>query len=684
MEEKSKTKIKNQITVGLIGNPNVGKSTLFNNLTGSHQHVGNWPGKTVEKKEGYYQFDDHQINLVDLPGAYSLTAYTEEESVTSDFILKEKPNVIVQIIDATNFERNLFLTVQLLELGAPLVIALNMVDLAKKEGLSIHISELAKLLNTPVVRIEANKKIGLSRLNQIILGKSLVTRPPRLKITYGREVDRQLGQIKKFLRARVTKKINFHWLALKLLEGDLRARQMFADEDFFPALTSLVNQSINHLEKIYGKDISSILANIRFGFINGISQEVIKRPPASTNRPWPEKIDRLLTNRYFGIPFFLIIAGLLFQATFALAAPLVDLIDQGFQFLNRLLTEMMPANTPPWLESLLTDGLINGLGAVLTFLPNIFILFVIIAILEDSGYMARVAFVMDKLMHRLGLHGKAFIPLILGFGCNVPAIMATRTLSTKKDRLLTILINPFISCSARLPIYTLFAGAFFSAYQGWIILSLYLLGVLVAIGSGIIFKKIFFPGLSSPFVIELPSYRWPTIKGLAIHAGTRTWAFIKKAGTIILVLSIFVWLLASFPATAGYASAETFIGRIGQTIAPVFSPLGFGQWQAAVAILTGFTAKEAVVSTFGALYQLGDSPAAADLQHILQNQFTPLAAYAFMVFTLIYTPCLAAIATIKQETKSWKWPLVSISYSVTLAWLLSFAIFQLGRLAGFE
>jgi len=681
---------KSSLIIGLTGNPNVGKSTLFNTLTGAHQHVGNWPGKTVEKKQGEFTYQGKKIKVVDLPGSYSLTAYTEEEAITSDFILEEKPDVIVQIVDAGNLKRNLFVTIQLIELGAPLVIALNMVDSAKEAGHKINIKVLSELLNVPVVEMDARDKRDLDSFMKTVFAKAFSGKElAKIKLTYGTDVNNELEKIKQFIREkeRSISEDELNWTALKLLEGDYRAEQKITQKSYYSELEPLVQKSIARLRKIYNKDINTILAHTRYGFIKGLSEDVVGRHRISKHKKLVDKFDHLVTNRFLGIPFFAGVAWVLFQATFKLSEPLMGWIESFFGFIGENLASLMEAwRAPAWVSSLLVDGVIGGVGGVLVFVPIIGILFLLMALLEDSGYMARVAYVMDKFMHSIGLHGKAFIPLILGFGCNIPGIMATRTLETKKDRLLTILINPFMSCGARLPVYVLFAGAFFSAYQGWVIFSLYFLGIMVAIIMGFLFKKFLFKKLSSPFVIELPPYRWPAVKGVLIHAWERVWLFIKKAGTIILVFSIIIWFLASVPFGVDYGSQDSLAGSIGQTISPAFKPLGFDNWQSSVALMFGFVAKEVVVSTFGTLYGVEDvesEEGGVSLSDSLQNDFTPLAAYAFMVFVLLYIPCMAVLAVVKRETNSWKWPLFMMGYTTAIAWFFAFLVYQGGKLLGF-
>ncbi len=682
MEKKSK------FTIGLIGNPNTGKSTLFNLLTGARQHVGNWPGKTVEKKEGNFNFENKQIHIVDLPGSYSLTAYSEEEKVTTNFIFEEKPSVIVQILDAQNLERNLLMTIQLIELQVPLVLALNMEDLAQKNGIKIDIKILSILLDVPVVLINAKSKKGVETLIKTTCKQ--INKKSEIKITYGTEISNELKNIKEFIHIneKDPQPYNSSWIALKLLEGDEKIEQNFIQKKYYPELQFSVKKSISRLEKIFNKNIYSILTSTRYGFIKGLSKEIITKNPSQRKQNISDKIDNIFMHKYLGIPLFLGITWLMFQLTFTLSAPLIGGIESLFELLGEFVLMILTSwDTSQWIISLIVNGIIGGVGGVLTFVPIIGILFLIMAILEDSGYMARIAYIMDKLMHKIGLHGKAFIPLILGFGCNVPAIMATRTLESKKDRLLSILINPFMSCGARLPVYILFVGAFFSSYQGWIIFSLYFLGIIVAILVGLVFKKIFSKSLSTPFVIELPPYRCPVMMGLLIHAWEKVWAFIKNAGTIILMFSVIIWSLASFPIGVEYGSQKSYAGQMGEAISPIFKPLGFGNWQSSVALTFGFVAKEVIVGTFGTLYgveNIESNTGTTSLTKSLQNDFTPLSAYSFMVFVLLYIPCMAVLAVVKKETNSWKWPIFMIFYTTGIAWILSFLVYQGGLFFGFN
>lgn len=702
-----------KIKIALAGNPKVGKSTLFNGLTGMRQHVGNWPGKTVEKKEGTFKYNDYEIDVVDLPGNYSLTAYSIEEMLSRDYIVDEHPDVIVNIIEAANLERNLYLTTQMLELGANVVLALNMNKAADDKGFKINVNTLSQLLGIPVVKLEAVDDTGREELLQTIIKASKSPKNVINRIEYGPEIDEHIEQLEKIVDADISGiDAPSSWIALKLLEDDDEVVEKIKESGKGQRVLSKAKNIRGHLSGIFGDDADAAITDARYGFIAGLMQESVKKPKIDKVTR-SDFIDRIVTNKYLGIPIFLIIMWLTFQITFSIGDPLGGYIEEGFGLLGEAITASLGEG---FLTSFLVDGIIGGVGGVLVFLPLIFLLFLILSVLEDSGYLARAAFVMDRLMHKLvGLHGKSFIPMILSFGCAVPGIMATRTLENKRDRFLTMLIVPFMSCSARLPVYALIVAAFFTAYQGWVIFSLYLLGIIVAIIAASILKKTIFKGESAPFVMELPPYRLPTVKGALLHMWERGVLFLKKAGTIIFAVSILIWALSSLPVGVEYASQESITGQIGTTLSPVFAPLGFGEWQATVALIYGFMAKEVVVSTFGVLYGVGEEStaeeaggdptsaeepvsgeeaAAGEEEEVapeedpgfiaaIQELFTPLSAYAYLVFVLLYIPCLAVLATIKRETNSWKWPTFAAGYTFVVAYVVSFIVFQGGSLLGF-
>jgi len=672
-----------KIKIALAGNPNVGKSTLFNQLTGMKQHVGNWPGKTVEKKEGNFKYKGNEIEVVDLPGNYSLTAYSVEEIVSRDYIVDENPDVIVNIVDAGNLERNLYLTVQMMELGANIVLALNMNKFADEKGFKINIKELSELLGIPVVKIEAVDKTGFNELLKTVLKVSKSPNNVQDRIEYGPELTEHIGQLENIVKENITT-INApaSWTSLKLLEEDEEVLKKVEESENGQKILSKVKKIKRHLNDVFGDDVDASVTDARYGFIAGLLQESVEKPKIDKVTR-SDLIDRVVTNKYLGIPIFLIIMWLTFQITFTVGAPFQDLIESGFSWLGATIGAYLGKG---FLSSLIVDGIIGGVGGVAVFIPMIFLLFLMLSILEDSGYLARAAFVMDKVMHKLvGLHGKSFIPMILGFGCCVPGIMATRTLENEKDRFLTMLIVPFMSCSARLPVYALIIAAFFTAYQGWILFSIYMLGIVVAIIMATIFKKTLFKGMSAPFVMELPPYRRPTVKGALIHMWERGYLFIRKMGTIILALSIVIWVLSSLPVGVEYGSQESITGQVGTAISPILAPLGFGKWQASVAVIFGFLAKEVVVSTFGTIYGVGDDASEDNNGFIasIQELFTPLSAYAFMAFVLLYIPCLATISAIRRETNSWKWPLFSAGYTLVVAYVISLVIYQGGLLLGF-
>lgn len=682
MSEKPEKLIKSarKIKVALAGHPNSGKTTIFNSLTGLRQYVGNWPGVTVEKKEGKFRYNGFDVHVVDLPGTYSLTAYSLDERIARDFLLNEKVDMVVTVIDASNLERNLYIVLQLLELGVNVIIDLNMMDLVEKKKINIDINKMEKILGTRIVETTGTKGKGLDRLREVIINSNTfadkVTLTP-FKIDYGSDIEKEIESLSEFIEGKIPKVYPTRWFAIKLLEGDLEilnfAKSLPEGEKFEKRMV----KSVKKLEKHLGYDLETAIIERRYAFLEGLVKEcVVKESTIEERLNLSDKIDNIVTNKFIGLLIFLGLMWLVFQFVFKVGGFLSTWIDKFFAFLSEVShLALISIGAPFWLTSLISDGVIPGVGSVIVFLPYISLLFFSISILEESGYMARAAFVMDRVMHTFGLHGKSSIPMVLGFGCNVPAIMATRTLESRKDRILTILILPLMSCSARLPIYTLFAAAFFPKNQGMVVFSLYLLGIILAVVMARIFKSILFKHEVAPLVMELPPYRFPSIKGIVVHTWERSRLFLKKAGTIICGGVVLIWLLASLPWGIEYASQQSVIGRIGTFVAPVLRPAGFGFWQAAVGLIFGMIAKEMVLGAFGTLYGASET----GLVGVIQNQFNIVSAYAFMAISLIYIPCIATIAVIKSET-NWRWTTIGVSYTLILGWVIATIIYQVGRL----
>ncbi|WP_430884906.1 ferrous iron transport protein B [Fusibacter sp. JL216-2] len=653
--------------VALAGNPNCGKTTLLNGLTGARHYVGNWAGVTVEKKEGTIRHKGEDITIVDLPGIYSLSPFTLEERISRQYILEDMPDMIINIVDASALERNLFLTFQLMELGRPVIIALNMMDEAEKRGIKIDVEGLSEALGLPIVPIVARKEKGLDALMDMVLdqvhsGAKLESKP----IRYSEDLE-QMIQGAEHVINHIPDHINKRWACIKLLERD----EMLLEAYDISGIDSL-------------PAVDEQIANEKYRLINDMMETVVKRPDESYDK-LSAKLDKYILNQWIGIPIFALVMYFVFNMTFTLGGYGVDILDVFFSdhvagFASALLMQIGVAD---WMQSLIVDGIIGGVGGVLTFVPNIAIMFFFISILEDSGYMARVAFIMDRWMTKVGLNGKTFIPMILGFGCNVPAIMGTRTLENENDRLIAILINPFMSCSARLPVYILFASVFFKGYESLVTYSLYVFGILVALLMAYLFRKFLFKSEETPFIMELPTYRLPIPKALFIHVWERVRGYIVKAGTVIFAASVILWVITSYNFNGPAIITESFGASIGKVIAPVFKPLGFGRWQAALSLLTGIAAKEIVVSNMAIVYGFADPEATRAFAQVLQSEFTALSAYAFMVFVLLYTPCVAVIGVIKRETNSWKWTGFSVAYQIAVAWVFAFLVYQVGRLLGF-
>ncbi|MBZ2175433.1 ferrous iron transport protein B [Schnuerera sp. xch1] len=654
-------------TIALVGNPNSGKTTLFNALTGSNQRVGNWPGVTVEKKEGNFKFNDVVYNVVDLPGTYSLGSFSEDEIVARNYILKGHPNVVINVVDATNIERNLYLTTQLLEMGAKVVIALNMIDEANTKNIKVDIKTLSQKLGTPVIPTVASKRKGIDKL--IDEAVELINKDIDYKanISYGENIDKEIKSLKGLLSK---KNLDYphQWIAIKLLEGDEYIYQMLNEND------TLKNQIGNYELEIIDK---------RYEFINNISNLTVKLPE-DNKETLTDKIDKIITNKFLGLPIFALIMFAVFELTFVIGEDLLGgIIGTGIEILGENLEQLLIyLSSPIWLVSFFTDGVISGLGAVVEFIPLILVLYMLMGFLEDSGYMARAAYVMDNIMKALGLQGKTFISMIIGFGCNVPGVMATRTLEDKRDRMIAILINPFMSCGARIPIYLLFISAFFPNNGGLVLFSLYSLGIIVALLVAKIFSKTLFKGEPSYFIMELPPYRLPTPRNVLRNMWDNVSEFLKRAGTTILIVVTMLWILAILPMGVEPYSQNSLLGGIGTFIAPIFEPAGFGTWEASVGLFSGIAAKEAVVAILGMIYAGVED--GVQLTQAIQTAFTPLSAVSFMIMTLLYTPCAATLGTIKKETNSYKWTIFSAVYSFVIGWIMAVLVFQIGSLLGFS
>ena len=720
---------KRSLTVAVAGNPNAGKSTLINAIAGSRLHVGNWPGVTVEKKEASFEYQGTRIRLVDLPGTYSLSPYTQEEIIARDYLVNERPDLIINVVDATNLERNLYLTVQLLELGIPVLMALNIYDEAQAKGYRIDVGGIEKMLGITVIPTSATKKSGLDELLQstIATAKDLKGHLPH-QLNYGEDIETAALHIAGALNTShpaLLERYPQRWLLLKLMEGDSYIQKETDLDD------SLIEEALHHLKRGHGEDIEALMAEVRYSLATGLTREVLQKPELPKTE-LTEKIDRVVLHRVFGIPIFLAAMWIMFKLTFDLSKPFADwmgdMIAGPFKHLAAALLGTIHA--PDWTVSLVTDGIIAGTGNVLSFVPMIFAMMFFITFLEGSGYMARAAFVMDRAMHSIGLHGKSFIPMLLGFGCNVPAIYATRTLENPRDKALTALLVPLMSCGARLPVYIVFIGAFFPNHGGSVLWSLYMMGILLAIAMGFIFKKTIFKGDAPMFIMELPPYRMPSFKSLMIHTWEKGKHFLIKAGTYILAISVIVWFLLNLPWGVEHKK-DSYLGQVGGIVAPALQPLGFGTWEASSSLIAGLVAKEVVVGTMGEIYvkkeeakekakptvgedlkEIGSSLAKAAgesvsnitstfgfaslsttedadkavehslLREELKKQFTPLGAYAFITFVLLYMPCLVAAVAMVQEFGTWKWFRIAFGYQMVLAWGMSCLIFQGGKLLG--
>ena len=675
-----------EMKLALVGNPNCGKTTLFNALTGSNQYVGNWPGVTVEKKEGLARVDGRGVTIVDLPGIYSLSPYSMEEIVARNFVVGERPDAIINIVDATNLERNLYLTAQLLELERPMVIALNFMDEVAKRGDKLDIDRISRALGVPVIPITARTGENIQKLLEVAhkqIHTGFTIEPDDMYDDFTHQIHHEMGAL---IHDRAyAAGLPAHWTAVKLLEGDERVENALGlDKE----ARWKVDAIARHYEEAYPLgDRETLIADARYRFIQNVVGVSLRRGKPLDELTLSDKIDAIATHKWFAVPVFLLMMLGLFSITFGPGQFLSDQVDvliNGW-FANLVRGVLESAGTAPWVESLLVDGVIAGVGGVLVFLPQIALLFLFLSLLEDSGYMSRAAFIMDRLLRRFGLSGKAFIPMLMGFGCTVPAIMGARTMENEKDRRMTIMLAPFMSCSARLPVYGLMSAAFFPKYAGLVVFSLYVLGLLCAIVSGLILKRTMFKGEPAAFVLELPPYRLPTLRNCLTHVWERVRGFLVKAGTLILAMSVLLWFLQSFGVSGGLHMVDnpgdSILGVVGTAIAPVFAPLGFGAWQAAVALLTGLVAKEMVVSSLAMLYGFSTLDTGAAVAAALGGTFaTPAAAYAFLVFILLYIPCVAAVSTMVREMNSVKWTLRSIAWQLASAWIVAFLVYLVGSL----
>ena len=698
-------KERRSINVALVGNPNCGKTSLFNFASGAHGHVGNYSGVTVDATEAHASMFGYEFNLTDLPGTYSLSCYSPEELYVREHLTEKMPDVVINVIDASNLERNLYLTTQLVDMNIRMVCALNMYDEFEHRGDSIDIDTLSTLFGMPMIPTSFKNGSGVKELFRAVIqvyeGASKSFR--HLHINYGHEIENGIAHIQKYLKAdeHIRQHYSTRYLAIKLLEHDSQVLEYLgnhmAGENRLQDLHELTNArdvASARVKEETKDDSETAIMDAKYGFIRGALKEArFKTGTKGDNYRATHLIDAVLSNRYAGFPIFFLMLYIMFETTFSLGQYPMDWIEAAVGWMSDQISSTMPDGP---LKAMLVDGVIGGVGSVIVFLPQILILYFFISLMEDSGYMARAAFIMDKLMHKMGLHGKSFIPLIMGFGCNVPAVMATRTIESQRSRVITMMVLPFMSCSARLPIYIMITGTFFSLqYRSWIMLSLYTIGIAIAVIVSKIFSTLVIKGEDTPFVMELPPYRWPTPKAIWRHTWEKGKEYLKKMGGIILVASIVVWALGYFPhddsLTRQAQQEQSYIGRMGQFIEPLFMPQGFN-WKLDVSLLAGVGAKEIVASTIGVLYsgedQFSDDDHYSDdnekysslHQMMARDGITPLTAYAYLIFILLYFPCIATIAAIRNETGSWRWALFAACYTTVVAWIASMAVSQIGRL----
>ena len=686
------------INVALIGNPNCGKTSLFNHASGAHGHVGNYSGVTVDASEAHASMFGYEFNLIDLPGTYSLSCYSPEELYVRRYLTEQIPDVVINVIDSTNLERNLYLTTQLVDMDMRLVGALNMYDEFERRGDHVNLETLSTLFGMPIVPTSFKNGAGIKELFRAVIqvyeGANRHAR--HLHINYGHEIEDGISHIQKYLKrdSDLRQRYSTRYLAIKLLEHDTHIENFMAKEAEVANILVARDRASARVQEETGSDSETAIMDAKYGFINGaLTEAEYETGTKEDTYRTTHIIDRVLSHKYLGFPIFFFLLYVMFETTFSLGQYPMDWIEAAVGWLGDRVGAMMPDGP---LRSLVVDGAIAGVGSVIVFLPQILILYFFISLMEDSGYMARAAFIMDKLMHKMGLHGKSFIPLIMGFGCNVPAVMATRTIESRRSRLITMMILPFMSCSARLPIYIMIAGTFFTLqYRSWVMLSLYVVGICMSVVVSKLFSSYLVRGQDTPFVMELPPYRWPTAKAIGRHTWEKGKEYLKKMGGIILVASVIVWAMEYFPhdesLTVQQQQEQSIIGRIGKTIEPVFKPQGFN-WKLDVSLIAGVGAKEIVASTMGVLYSGDDSFADDDSfsddsekythlrQQMLQDGITPLAAYCYLLFILLYFPCIATIVAIKNETSSWRWALFAAGYTTCLAWIVSAVVYQVGSL----
>ncbi|MGE5426299.1 MAG: ferrous iron transport protein B [Methylococcaceae bacterium] len=722
-EVKGKT-----ISVALVGNPNCGKTTLFNYASGSKERVGNYAGVTIDAKEAKFKQGHYEFLISDLPGTYSITEYSPEELYVRNHIAEKRPDVVVNVVDASNLERNLFLTTQLIDMNIKVVIALNMYDELEQKSAKLDYGHLGEMMGIPIVPTVASKGRGLKELFERII-EVYEERDPivrHIHINYGEEIEKAIHGIQHELKKhqKGKKKYSTRFLAIKLLEDDNHTKLLLKDQPYYETVSKIADKEKKRLELLYGDQSETLIADAKYGFIAGALKETFRNGP-QVRRDQSREIDKVLTHQVWGFPIFIFFIWVTFQATFTVGSYPMHWLETGIGWISELLGTYMPSGA---LKDLVIDGIIGGVGGVIVFLPNILILFFFISLMEDSGYMARAAFIMDKLMHKMGLHGKSFIPLIMGFGCNVPAVMSTRTLDNRNDRILTMLIIPFMSCSARLPVYVLLISAFFVSYQGVLLFLIYTIGIVLAVLMALLFKKTLFAKKEVPFVMELPPYRMPTVRNTTVHMWHKGSQYLNKMGTVILFASILIWAMGYYPRNVEYSQdyaamqaqvenntvltqseksaqvediqlakeeerqEKSYIGKTGHFIEPLISPLGF-DWKIGMSIITGMAAKEIVVSSMGVLYQASmnaDETSSSLKDKLLEQRFThgarvgekvfsPLVAFALMVFVLIYFPCVAVVAAIKKEA-NWGWAVFTMVYTTAIAWVAAFSIYQIGTL----